>query len=208
MKKMLNLFLVLFIPAVISAQDDNEYVHRYIGVGIRASVFQISELPVSIIPANRLLINIDPIKYARAEFHFGRYASTTEIPYSSFSGPAQIYKLDEVSTTVGGGIFGTYPAGKAKFIAGMRFSQNNYEEEDIDFDSFGNPYVVSNTGKIGIIAGVLGGEYYFSRWFSAGAEFSLVNMTDVYKPADPASQKLTTKTSITESSLVFRFYPY
>jgi hypothetical protein len=113
-----------------------------------------------------------------------------------------------MSQTIGFGVFGTYPVGKAKFIAGMRVSDNKYEEGDIDFDLSGNPYVVTNTGKIGITAGVLGGEYYFSKWFSMGAEFSIVNMTDVYSPADTTSEKTTTKTSITESSLVFRFYPY
>ncbi len=208
MKKALFILITFIVPLAVSAQENDEYVHRYIGIGIRASVFQISELPVTIIPANRLLINIDPIKYARAEFHFGRYANTHELPYSSFSGPVQVLKLSDQSTTIGGGIFGTYPAGRAKFVAGLRVSQNNYEEDDIDFDTSGNPYVVTNEGKIGILAGVIGGEYYFSKWFSVGAEFSLVSMNDVYKPADPASADLTTKTSITESSLVFRFYPY
>lgn len=206
MKKVLFFLSVAFIPFAAFSQDENDYVHRYIGVGIRSSVFQISELPVRIIPANRILINIDPIKYARAEFHFGHYFSTREVPYTSFSGSVQLLEIADKSTTFGFGVFGVYPVGKAKFIAGLRVSDNRYEEGDLDFDINGNPYVVTDTGKIGIIAGVLGGEYYFSRWFSVGAEFSIVSMTDVYSPQ--GSEKTTTKTAVTESSLVFRFYPY
>jgi len=208
MKKLLYILCLLQVPSVVAAQENDEYIHRYVGIGIRASVFQVSELPVNIIPPNRILINIDPIKYARAEFHFGRYASTREIYYSSFTGTPTLLKLKDVSTVVGFGVFGTYPVGKAKFLAGMRYSINNYEQGDIDFDTMGNPYVITNTGKISILSGVAGGEYYFSKWFSIGAEFSLVSMDDVFDPADPASQNQTTTTSITESSLVFRFYPY
>lgn len=188
----------------LPAQDAEEYQHRYIGIGIRASVFQISELPISVIPPNRLLVNFDPIKYARAEVHFATYSHSSEM--NTFT--AQTLTLKEKSTLFGFGAFGTYPCGKAKFIAGLRFSQNKYAWDDVLFDSFGNAYTAESKGSITIIAPVLGGEYYFSKWFSLGAEFSYVLMNDEYDPADPGAPSTTSSTTITESSLVFRFYPY
>lgn len=204
MKKIFTLFVIVAAFISANAQESGEYQHRYVGIGIRASVFQISELPISIIPANRLLVNIDPIKYARVEFHFAGYTHSDEM--TMLSTPPLILK--EKSSLLGFGVFGTYPCGKAKFIAGMRYSRNKYAMDDILFDSFGNPYTAEDHGTITIISPVIGGEYYFSKWFSIGAEFGYMLMNDEYDPADPGAPSTTSSTTITESSLIFRFYPY
>jgi hypothetical protein len=201
MKKVL-LFAGMIASQFVNAQDNETYVHRYVGLGIRASIFQISELPISVIPPNRLLINIDPIKYARAEFHFGTYSHSYEL-----SAPSSTLKMTETSSLFGFGVFGMYPVGSVKFIAGARYSINNYSQTDLAFDTFGNAYTVEDKGKIGIIAPVIGGEYFFSKWFSIGAEFSYLMTTDEFNPADPNAENETTTTNITESSLLFRFYP-
>ena len=55
---------------------------------------------------------------------------------------------------------------------------------------------------------MLGAEYSFNKWFSIGAEFGFVTMKDNFHPANPLDPSTTSNTSISESSLVFRFYPY
>lgn len=204
MKKYILLLGLALSPFIGRAQEDDAYVHRYIGIGIRASIFQISELPMDVMPPNRLLVNVDPIKYARVEFQFGSYRHENEM----FLSNQQPLTLKQTSTLLGAGVFGMYPCGKAIFLAGMHFSVNNYTESDVLYDSFGVPYIADAKGKVTAIAPVLGGEYYFSKWFSIGAEFSYLIENDEFTPADPADPQLTSTTFITESSLLFRFHPF
>jgi hypothetical protein len=152
-------------------------------------------------------VNIDPIKYARIEFHYGFYRNTREQSFSSYPS-YRVIKMTNRSSIAGIGIFGTYPANQVRFILGARYSINNYSEDDIRFDMYGTPSVITNKGKIGILSGVLGGEYIFAKKFSIGAEFSLINMTDTYTPAERSIPETTDETVVTESSLVFRFFPF
>jgi hypothetical protein len=203
-----TLLLSFFTPATAALHAQNEDdVHRYLSVGVRSSVFSISELPVTVVPANRLLLSIDPVKYLRIEGHFAYYANQNQQVLSIFPTGTTVLTLKEHSALIGGGIFGIYPVHNIRFSAGVRFSQNNYDLDDINFSS-GAPSVVTDKGKIKIVAGVLGGEYLFGKWFSVGAEFNLVNMNDRYDPADNSLPVTTSKTTITESTLVFRFYPF
>lgn len=203
---MRKLFAVAVLSALslhVGAQDDDAPVHRYIGIGVRASIFQISDLPMAVTPPNRIIVNVDPIKYARAEFQFGSYSHENEL----FMSNQQPLNMKQSSVSIGGGVFGMYPVGKAVFLAGLNYTINNYSEDDVLFDNFGVPYVAASTGKVTGIAPTLGGEYYFSKWFSIGAEFSYLILNDEFDPADPNSPQQTSTTFITESSLVFRFHP-
>lgn len=202
MKNKLTLILC-FGWLVLSAQETDKYVHRYIGIGIRASVFHISELPLDIIPANRLMVSYDPIRYLRTEVHVAAYSHTDEL----FLGTSK-FNLKESSTLVGFGVFGVLPCENAKFLAGIRCSRNNYMEDFVRFDENGDPFVAADEGQINIVAPVLGGEYFFSKWFSVGAEFSFMMIKDELNPWDTDVPSTTMSTTITESSLVFRFYPY
>lgn len=207
MKKCKLIFALMFLSCLVNAQDSGDK-RTMIGIGIRSSVFQISELPIRIVPPNRLLVNVDPIKYARVEVHYGFYKNTREQLYSTFPSPYVIKKVTDKSNVYGGGVFGILPKDNFKFILGARYSMNIYELGDVDFDSSGNPYVVNNSGKIQSFSGVLGCEYHFSKRFSVGAEFSYINMKDTFTYADKTMPSLTSTTTVSESSLLFRFYPY
>lgn len=189
------------------AQETIEPIHRYIGVGIRVSVFQISELPNRTVPPNRILLNIDPFKYLRVEGHFGMYKNDYQESFNTYSNGSILLTIKENSTLFGGGVFGVYPKDNIKFIGGLRFSQNRYNQDNIDFSN-GIPVVVTDKGKINILTYMLGAEYSFNKWFSIGAEFGFVTMKDNFDPADPSNPSTTSNTSISESSVVFRFYPY
>jgi hypothetical protein len=207
MKKYYVLALSFLLSVACYSQEKTEK-RQYIGIGIRSSVFHISELPVRVIPPNRLLVNVDPVKFARVEFHCGYYKNIREQTFSVFPGTYRILKFAEKSSIYGGGVFGILPKENFRFILGARYSINNYSQDDVNFDSGGNPYVITNSGKINIVSGVLGCEYNFSKLFSVGAEFSFIRMSDKYTPADKTMPALTSTTNISESSLVFRFYPY
>lgn len=202
MKKLFSITALLIMISA-NAQEPDPYVHRYVGIGIRTSVFQISELSMEMIPANRLMVSCDPIKYFRTEAHFAAYSRTDEL----FLGVNK-FNLKERSTLFGIGVFGVLPYGDAKFLAGLRLSLNNYKEEYIRSDEFGNPVKAEDSGNIRIIAPAIGGEYFFSKWFSVGAEFSFMMLKDEFHPWDADAPDTTSTTNITESSLVFRFYPY
>jgi len=181
--------------------------YRIIGVGIRSSVFQISEFSNKIIPPNRILLNVDPIKYIRLEGHFGIYSNERQVNYNVFPNGSALFTLRENSSLFGGGIFGVYPRENIKFIAGVRFSRNKYKQDNINSNATGTPYVIADYGEINIIAGILEAEYCFSKWFSIGADYGLVSMKDVFHPWD-SSSPATTTTYITESNFLFRFYLY
>lgn len=208
MKKTLLTHLIILNTFLLNAQYQDTSFHRYIGLGIRSSVFQISELPNSIIPPNRLLLNTDPWTYARIEGQFAMYRNEREFGFPTFANPSNTLKLKENSTAFGLGLFGLYPVEKIKFIGGFRYGVNKYVMDNIDTDIYGNPYVVVDKGTITSVSVILGGEYYFSKWFSVGCEFGLVRMNDTLDPADVNSPNTTSTTSITESALIFRFYPY
>lgn len=201
MKKFVYAASMLLTSLTCFGQESDEYVHRYVGIGIRASIFQLSELNQSNFPANRIIVNVDPIKYARAEFHFGRYSSDYDLVMSTTT-----LKPQEASTIIGFGVFGVYPVEKVKFIAGFRYSINNYAFDDVEFDQNSNPYLVEETGKITIASPVLGGEYFFAKWFSLGAEFSYLMAKDVFNPSGSSPDQKSSY-NVTESCLIFRFYP-
>src|ERR1051326_1172702 len=210
MKNSFYLLLIIF-SINVNAQEKkaDSSSHRYVALGIRSSIFQISELQQTILPPNRLLINIDPIKYIRVEGQFGIYSNTKQQSVSFSPGPPTTLKLNQKSSVTGIGLFGVYPVDKVKFSLGVRYINNPYSEDNIQTNPLGQPTVVTDKGTINTIAGVIGAEYLFSKWFSLGAEFGLLQMDYVFTPADyPTHPKLTTTNTITETCLIFRFYPY
>jgi hypothetical protein len=209
MKKLIIVCTIIMTSLSLYSQDpEKKEQHSYVGLGIRASVFQISELPNYVMPPNRLLLNIDPIKNLRFEGHFAYFKTSSEIPVSIYPTGTRNMTLTQKSALFGGGVFGLIPVDKVKFIIGMRYSSNHYSDDNILYNSSGTPYVASDEGKINALSGVIGGEYHFAKWFSIGAEFSYMRLKDVLSPASSTTPDLTTKTSITESALIFRFYPY
>ncbi|HEY4798232.1 MAG TPA: hypothetical protein VII99_04060 [Bacteroidia bacterium] len=211
---MKKLFFTLFVFATsvfccnAYAQKKDSCAHRYVGIGIRSAIFSISELQQSIMPPNRVMLSVDPIKYVRVEGQFGMYSNAKDQYVSSSPAPVML-KMKEGASISGCGLFGVYPIDKVKFLAGFRYMTSAYSKDNFQYSTYGSvPAIVTDKGKITTISGVIGAEYNFSKWFSAGAEFSLLNMNDDFTPANPTSPKINSKTTITESCLVFRFYPY
>ena len=190
------------------AQETTAPAHRYVGIGIRSSVFQISELPIKTIPPNKIFLNVDPVKYIRVEGHYGMYSNSSEQIFSTFPNGTITIPLKENSTIIGGGIFGIYPKDNMKFMGGFRLSRNTYSKDETNSSGGGTPYVVTDNGEISITAFILGAEYSFNKWFSVGAEFGIVSMNDTFHPWDKNIPSTTSTTTITESGIVFRFYPY
>lgn len=208
-RKIVVLIICLCISRILLSQEQNaEPVHRYIGIGIRSSIFQISELPTKTVPPNKIFLNVDPIKYLRLEGHFGMYENSRQEIFNSYPNGNITVPLKEGSTLLGGGIFGVYPKDNIKFIAGLRLSQNKYKQDNVNSSGGSIPYAVADNGEINITAIILGGEYCFNKWFSIGAEFGLLSMKDTFHPWDQNIPSTTATTTVTESSIVFRFYPY
>ena len=195
-----------------NSSDSLTMKHRYLGFGIRASGLQVSDLLSNPVPPYRLILNIDPHKFIRIEGQYGFYSSKSDQKVTTPTGGTITLVPTQKSSFISGGIMGLYPVGHAKFSIGVRYAINNYSDDDVYYPSSwpspSSPYLVTNTGKRTLISGVIGGEYFFAKFFSVGAEFSFGNIKDVYTPAPVyLSPAMTNKTTMTDGSLIFRFYP-
>ena len=102
-----------------------------------------------------------------------------------------------------------YQKNKTRFITGIRYAINKYSDDDIYYVTYTFPTIATNNGKMTLISGMIGGEYFFAKFVSLGAEFGISTLKDVYEPAAVFNQKsITNKTLMTEGSLIFRFYPF
>ena len=212
----LLIFLLFFIPFFTlraqEVQKQEKSEHRYLGLGIRTGL-QLSDLIANHVPPNRLVLNIDPSKYFRIEGQYGSYSKKSEVNvqyYDPITGAtlSALLKPKEKSSFIGGGLMGMYPKGECRFIGGIRYGINNYSYESVNYSYYSTaPTLVKETGKETVISGVIGGEYSLAKYFSVGAEFSILSIKDVNTPPSIYSSKKTTnKTMMTEGSLVFRFY--
>lgn len=184
--------------------------HRFIGIGIRTPGLQFNDIVSNATPVNRLLINYDPIKYFRIEVQYGMYdKKTTETVSGYYAPPPSTVTLETKSTFIGMGIMGLYSSGKARFVGGIRYSVNNYFAEQAGYYSSSST-VTRNTGTMTLITGMIGGEYFFVKYFSVGAEFSVSSVKDIYTPGANMSSTTneTNNILLSETSIVVRFYPF
>lgn len=210
--KITTTIAAMFIAINLFAQDQPQpkETHRYVGLGIRAAGITVNDLMSYAVPPNRLVLNIDAHKYFRIEGQLGLYNSTTEVEVSSWSGSSKKdIELKDKSTFMGIGLMGLCPRENVRFVGGLRYSINNYSDDQVYYDSSGNPSAKTNTGKMTLITGIIGGEYFFAKFFSLGAEFSVSSINDVFEPYSGSyAQPSTSKTLMTEGNLIFRFYPF
>jgi len=216
MKTTIRIFATFYFMLVFSGigqaqqqqqQQEESYPHRYLGLGIRISGIQIGDFTSQAYPTNRLVLDIDAHKYFRLEGQLGIYSKTSEVDVSSGSGGSSKLDLHTKSTFIGFGIMGMYPKEHGRFVAGLRYSINNYSDESINYNP-GGPTIEKSTGKMNLFSGMIGGEYFLARFFSIGAEFSISSVKDVYDDASPSASSTTDKTLLTESNLILRFYPF
>lgn len=208
MKKIISILLAIVFVALstiaLFAQTQQEsFSHRKLGLGIRAAGLQIGDIQSNAYPTTRLTINVDPTKYFRVEGQFGVYNKTSE--QSIKSGSTQVnVKQTTKSTFYGVGLMGMYPFERTRLVGGLRYGVNNYSS-----NQEGSSTSMNNSGKMNMYSGVIGGEYFFAQGFSIGAEFSISSTKDDYSlPNSSYSNGTTYKTTLTESNLVFRFYPF
>ena len=199
-----------FSSQLVNAQQQQtqtsqeSFPHRYVSLGIRAAGIQVSDLASNAYPTTRLVLASDPNDYFRIEIQYGLYNRKHEVNGSQ-AGSSGV-ELEDKSSFIGFGIMGMYPKDRGRFIGGLRYSLNNYSDEELEFGAGSS--VIKNTGKMKLLTGTIGGEYFLARFFSVGAEFCVSSVTDDYESGEPGSSTLTTKTLLTEGNLIFRFYPF
>jgi hypothetical protein len=182
-------------------QPKEQYKHRYIGLGVRAAGIQLSDVDSRFIPPNRLIFDLNPVKFFRLECQWGVYNKTHEV-----ENPSGNIDLKSKSHYIGIGIMGLYPVERAKFMGGVRYGVSKYSEDE--YIEYPSPTLAESTGKTTQLSFVIGGEYFLARYFSLGAEFSLSSLKDDFNPAEPSSENLNDTKLLTEANIVFRFYPF
>jgi hypothetical protein len=197
------IFLAL-APTALLAQADQSHTSRQIGIGVRTSIFQRSDFDLSDIPPNRILINFDPIDNLRLDVQFGSYTGKDDQGAGS-SG----LKANDEHFVYGLGVHYLKKLDQVKFTAGLRYLLGDFKDEFLYTNNSGLKAIGKNREKTSSVALVFGGEYFLAKWFSVGAEFSLLH-TELDGTPDSNSYEddYTLTSTQTESSILFRFYPF
>lgn len=214
---MKNIFTILLISLNIYSfgqEETVEYKHRYFGIGYRLSTFSVSEIDMNY-PVNRLMINVDPIKYARVDFQYGMYKYINHTNITLPTGDRQ-EEFQYKSNVILVGVLGQYWFDDMLLYGGVRFGRTAEIDEDyyIDYPAPSFDPVVkyyTSTSKYKMITPVLGGEYRFGNRFSVGAEISMLMTTYEYTSTHPnytSSSLPDDKSIMFETAAFFRFYPF
>lgn len=204
MKKIL---VLLLMANLCNAQEAVEKPHRYLGVGYKLGIFQTSDLYSNFTPVNRLLVNIDPIKYVRLDVQWGASKSENEQYMNSGIGQPQKLTLESKSSVMQFGAFGTYEFDDMMMYLGFRYGFSKGSYDQINYT--GSLYVTETNKETGtILSPVLGGEYRFGNRFSVGAEISYMMINTELNPANPSALNTNSKVTLLESNAFFRFFPF
>ncbi|MGZ4089730.1 MAG: hypothetical protein ACXVNO_03365 [Bacteroidia bacterium] len=207
------ILLTLLFPAILNAGTGDTLKHKYVSIGIRTTrefVTQVND-PISA----RFMVAVDPIKYCRVDFQYGRVKSGNDYVYTGYNSVTgntytTTYHPTYKAHAITFGAFGMLPLGKSRIYAGYRFETSTYDQEDLGTSGSGpgNPVIFTTTGKGKTHSAVFGGEHFFGNHFSLGAEIayniSKTNMTS-NRPQTPATMSDLT---YTDASVIFRFYLY
>lgn len=197
------LAIVYTIVSFAQTTQTESFPHRKLGLGIRVAGIQIAEIQSNAIPATRMILNIDAHKYFRIEGQLGVYSRTSEELRTSGTTKVTVKQKTE-SQYYSIGLMGLYPVERTRFVGGVRYGFNNYSSDE---GGYSTP--IKNTGKITIFSGVIGGEYFFAKAFSIGAEFAVsATKDDLTVSPSTYSNGGTYKSILTEGNLIFRFYPF
>jgi len=204
MKKIIAL---LFFANLGLAQEASEPAHRYLGIGYKLGIFQTSDLYSNFTPVNRLMVNVDPIKYLRIDVQWGASKSENEQYYYTGMGQQQKLVLETKNSVMQFGAFGTYDFDDMMMYLGVRYGFSNGSYDQVNYS--GTMYVTeTNTEKSTILSPVLGGEYRFGNRFSVGAEVSYMMINSEMNPANPLALNTNSKLSLIETTAFFRFFPF
>ncbi|MCU0359430.1 MAG: outer membrane beta-barrel protein [Bacteroidia bacterium] len=204
MKKILAL---LFLAQLGLAQEQSEKAHRYLGIGYKLGVFQTSDFYSNFSPVNRLVVNVDPIKYLRIDVQYGFSNSSNEQYMNTGTGTQQKLTLESKNSVLQFGAYGTYEFDDMLMYLGVRYGFGNASSDQISFS--GTMFITeTNTEKSSILSPVLGAEYRFGNRFSVGAEISYLIVNSEFDPASINSQNTNSSLKLLESSAFFRFFPF
>ena len=199
----LTLLLISMAPMMGLAQNNETSTNNKLGLGVRTSVFQISDFEYSDFPPNRLMINYDPIEHLRIEAQFGMYRSDD----NQNAGSTGLRPIDQ-RYAYALGLHYIHKVDRIKFAAGLRYLISDFSNEFIDFSAAGNKIAIDREKSSGIGV-VLGGEYFLAKWFSVGAEIAVNSSEMKFTPAATSmTDDYTKNITLTESSVLFRFYPF
>ena len=204
MKKIrLTILFMMVVPTLIWAQNSESSSSGKLGLGIRTSIFQLSDFEYSDFPPNKLIINYDPIEHLRVEAQFGMYRSDD----NENAGSTGLKPVDQ-RYVYALGVHYIHKLDKVKFAAGLRYLISDFSNEFIYYAASGNKIAKEREKSSGVSL-VLGGEYFLAKWFSVGAEIA-ANRTQIdFTPAaETMSDDYTKNITLTESSVIFRFYPF
>ncbi|MFM2208145.1 MAG: hypothetical protein RL213_2120 [Bacteroidota bacterium] len=200
------LFSGVFAFSSIAQSDGNAASGGVFGVGIRTGIFQLVDAnsgDFGYMPTNRLVLNYDPLSKFRIEFQ-GGYSQAVENDWTPNNQDAE-----SVSSVYVIGLHYVRPVADCKLSAGLRYGYFKHSEDDFDY----NPNTFEYDKHEDVLTGsffspVIGGEYFFSKHFSLGAEFSFIigNTETDYG----SMNEVNTSASLhkTETALAFRFYPF
>jgi hypothetical protein len=203
---MKKIIVLLLLAQIGSAQETTDKAHRYLGVGYKLGVFQTSDLYSNFSPVNRLMVNVDPIKYLRFDVQWGASKTQNEQYFNTPNGQQKL-TLETKKSVMQFGVFGTYEFEDMMMYLGVRYGFSNAKDDDIDFSGM-SYFVVTNEEKGKILSPVLGGEYRFGNRFSVGAEISYMMINSEYDPYALGLQNTNSKLSMLETTAFFRFFPF
>lgn len=201
--------IVLMLLANLSlAQEATDKPHRYLGLGYKLGIFQTSELYSNFItPVNRLMVNVDPIKYLRIDVQWGASKSENEQYFNTGMGQQQKLVLETKNSVLQFGAFGTYNFDDMMMYLGVRYGFSNGSYDQVSYS--GTMYVTeTNEEKASLLSPVLGGEYRFGNRFSVGAEVSYMMINSEMNPANPLALNTNSKLNLIETTAFFRFFPF
>lgn len=204
---MKNSFFCLLLAFTMQGNAQDEYKHRYLGIGFKLGAFQTSDLDLNY-PVNRFYLNVDPIRYVRIDAQFGIRNSTRQQVQSTWPSGSQTFDLHDKNAVWSLGAFGQYWFDDMSLYLGGRYGQMTYSNEDLEYDSFtGAYYVGKDKGVVNQWAVVTGGEYRFGKRFSVGAELSILMMSETFD-SSTSTTNIERKFTVFETSAFFRFYPF
>ncbi|HQQ95492.1 MAG TPA: hypothetical protein PLQ93_13140 [Bacteroidia bacterium] len=204
MKKILVL-LVLTFGANAQNTGTTTIPQRYFGIGYRLGAFQTSELNSNFYPVNRLFLNVDPIKYLRADFQWGISNSSQERSITGGTGIPQVLTMSVKNSVMMIGLMGTYQFDDLLMYCGLRFGNNKSSSDNLDYSSTGY-YIVTDELKGTSLAPVLGGEYRFGNRFAVGAEINYMMINQTMDPGSVGAPNMKSKQNLLETSAFFRFF--
>lgn len=212
MKKKIHFTLVLvfsgFIIFASSLSDSTKFKHLSIGFRAGKDVWSQVKEPVY----SRFLVSVDPIKYLRLDFQVGRNKETTSQDVSGW-GPVGSYtttlELQSKSFSYAVGAFGMYNFNQTRVYLGYRFGQIKSSFDNVEFSSGPSgsaPFVGTDYVNTNIHTPCIGGEHFFGKWFSLGAEFGYNMATDKLSGFSYGAKTKKNKSSYSDASLILRFY--